>query len=225
MSLRPTRRSTTRALQKQKTREHVYTTAMRLFDAHGYEQVGIDDVVRASGVARGTFYFHFPTKEDVLLEAVRRGEGLIVERLAGLRATARLRRVLTATVLAFIEAWGERRELLPHAGAVALRRIAGVRAESDRDPLRLELGRRVQQAQERGELRSPLPGGMLADIFLLHVFAALMTWSTTGEPAADVLVAGVVELFFGGVEGLGRAGRVTPSRARARSRRAGGPPR
>jgi AcrR family transcriptional regulator len=194
-----------RAAQKQRTREHLYETAMGLFARQGYEVVNVDDIVRAAEVSRGTFYFHFPAKEDVLVEAIRQGEALILRRLAELGASVRLRPLLTATVHGFIEAWDGRRELLPHAGAVALRRVAGVTVEREGDPLRLELGRRVAEAQRQGELRSPLPGPMLADIFLLDVFAALMSWSTTGTPPVEVLVPGVVELFFGGIRGLARA--------------------
>lgn len=197
-------RALTREQQKRETRAHIYATAMGLFEARGYEAVNVDEIVRATGLARGTFYFHFPTKEDVLLEAVRAGERLILARISALGEGAPVRAVLTRTIEAFLEAWQPRRALLPYAGAVSLRRIASVREESEADPLRRELGRRVADARDRGELSSPLPGEMLADVFLLQVFAALMTWSTTGQPEVDVMKPALVELFFGGVTGLGK---------------------
>lgn len=199
-----------RTAQKQRTREQLYAAAMTLFDEHGYEGVNIDDVVRKTGVARGTFYFHFPTKDDVLLEAVRRGEALILARVAALPAGTPLAKTLETVVAAFAEAWGERRALLPYAGAVSLRRIASVADERDHDPLRVDIGRRMEAAQAKGELRSPLPGGMLADVFLLNVFAALMTWAARGEPPLDVLLPGVVALFFHGIEGLAGSGGGAP---------------
>ena len=36
----------------------------------------------AAGVAHGTFYFHFPTKEHVLLELERREEARVATELA-----------------------------------------------------------------------------------------------------------------------------------------------
>lgn len=209
----------TRQQQKERTRELVYATAMGLFDARGYEAVSVDDVVRATQLARGTFYFHFPTKEDVLLEAVRRGEALILARVAALGDGAPVRQVLETTIDAFLEAWEARRALLPYAGAVSLRRIASVREESASDPLRLELGRRVAAAGARGELSSPLPGEMLADVFLLQVFAALMTWSTTGQPSVEVMRPGIVSLFFFGVTGVGLAPPDSPAPALRRAAR------
>ena len=35
----------------------------------GFSNAQIDRIVERAGVARGTFYFHFPTKEHVLVEA------------------------------------------------------------------------------------------------------------------------------------------------------------
>jgi AcrR family transcriptional regulator len=191
--------ATRRAQQKEATREQIYAVAMRLFDARGYEEVNIDEIVTASGVARGTFYFHFPRKDDLLLEAIRRGEEIIVGRMAAVSRSRTLRRVLEATTDAFAEVWGGRRALLPHAGAVALRRIAEVTAERAKDPLRLELVKHVARAIETGELRSPLPAQMLADVFLLDVFAALMAWAAAGEPSLDVVMPAVIDLFLHGV--------------------------
>ena len=43
----------------------------RLFSEHPVDAVAIDDIVRAAGVAKGSFYKHFPDK-DALLAAVAR---------------------------------------------------------------------------------------------------------------------------------------------------------
>jgi len=194
------RMASRRLLQKEATREHIYVQAMALFDERGYEHVNIDDIVQRCRVARGTFYFHFPRKDDVLLEAVRRGEQLIVARMAELRRQP-LRSVLAATTGGFAEVWGQRRALLPHAGAVALRRIASVEREREAEPLRLELARHVEDAVASGELRSAMPGQILADIFLLDVFAALMSWAVIGQPSLDLVMAAVIDLFLHGVQG------------------------
>ncbi|MFI5299145.1 MAG: TetR/AcrR family transcriptional regulator [Polyangiales bacterium] len=196
--------STLRDEQKEGTRDRLYSVAMRLFQRRGYDNVSIDDVVRASKVARGTFYFHYPKKDDVLLEAIRRGETQIVAHLRALRAPHTLERSLKATTDAFAEVWGDRRELLSHAGSVALRRIASVPTERDVDPLRLELTTHLARAIDVGELATVLPPAILADTFLLQVFAGLMAWSAMGEPALEVMMPAVVDLFLNGAKGFGR---------------------
>ena len=53
----------------------------------------VNAIVAAAGVAHGTFYFHFPTKEHVLLELERREEARIAADFARfLDGTARPRR-------------------------------------------------------------------------------------------------------------------------------------
>ena len=210
--------TTRRAEQKQATRARLFDIAMRLFDQKGYEAVNIDDIVRASKVARGTFYFHFATKEDVLYEAVRRGERDIIVRMVA-AADRSFRDVLRATCDGFAAAWGGRRALLVQAGMVGLRRTIGTARLREEEPLRLELVPHVERALAKGELRSILPAQMLADVFLLNVFAALMAWAPEGEPSLDVVMPGVVDLFLRGAEGFGAPLRSVKKKAKPRARR------
>jgi AcrR family transcriptional regulator len=211
-------RVTRRTAQKEATRAHLFDVAMRLFEKQGYDAVNIDDIVQASGVARGTFYFHFATKEDVLFEAVRRGENEIAMRMASV-AERPFRQVLVATCQGFAAAWGNRRELLVQAGMVGLGRTIRSASARDQEPLRLELVRHVERALAKGELRSTLPPQILADVFLLNVFAALMAWAPVGEPSLDVVMPGVIDLFLRGAEGFGTRARSTSPARPARKRR------
>jgi AcrR family transcriptional regulator len=191
--------ATRRDLQKQATREQLFTRAMELFEERGYDDVNIDDIVTACQVARGTFYFHFPKKDDLLYEAIKRGEAHIIAKMAAVPPDRPLVEVLTATTDGFADHWGHRPTLLPHAGAVAIRRIAAVADERDNEPLRVELVKHVERAVQSGELRSPLPSQMMADVFLLDVFAALMAWAATQSPPLPVVMQGVIGLFLHGV--------------------------
>jgi AcrR family transcriptional regulator len=48
-------------------RERILATAKELFFYQGYRATGINEVIAKSGVAKATFYNHFPTKEDLCL--------------------------------------------------------------------------------------------------------------------------------------------------------------
>jgi AcrR family transcriptional regulator len=48
-------------------RERILSTAFALFYAHGIRGVGIDRIIAESGVAKATFYKHFPAKDDLVL--------------------------------------------------------------------------------------------------------------------------------------------------------------
>lgn len=68
-----------RQAQRLETRQRVYDAAMAEFKRSGVADADIAAIISAAGVARGTFYFHFPTKEHVLEEIERD----LVTRLAG----------------------------------------------------------------------------------------------------------------------------------------------
>src|SRR6266436_2144662 len=56
-----------RERKKQKTRESIQRTALRLFEKQGYEETTIEEVAAAAEISPSTFFNYFPTKEDVVL--------------------------------------------------------------------------------------------------------------------------------------------------------------
>ena len=54
------------------TRTRILRLSAELFAARGYHGTGLAELLQAVGVARGGFYHHFRSKEDVLLEIVAR---------------------------------------------------------------------------------------------------------------------------------------------------------
>ncbi|HAT55119.1 MAG TPA: hypothetical protein DCW31_07770 [Lactobacillus sp.] len=58
---------TSRQATTEATRMKLIETADRLIKLHGYENVSVEDITDASGVAKGTFYRHFKRKEDIIL--------------------------------------------------------------------------------------------------------------------------------------------------------------
>lgn len=47
-------------------RAELIDAALELFSADGYEKTMIIDIVKKAGVAKGTFFYYFPTKEAIL---------------------------------------------------------------------------------------------------------------------------------------------------------------
>ena len=48
-------------------RDRLLQTATRLFYAEGIHTVGVDRVIAEAGVAKATFYKHFPSKDDLVV--------------------------------------------------------------------------------------------------------------------------------------------------------------
>ena len=53
-------------------REHIIQTAARLFHEQGYNLTGINQVIEEAGVAKASLYYHFPSKEDLCVEYLKR---------------------------------------------------------------------------------------------------------------------------------------------------------
>ncbi|MER5634582.1 TetR/AcrR family transcriptional regulator [Streptomyces nitrosporeus] len=64
----------TRERQKQATREALIAAAHELFTRESYGAVGAEAIARAAGVTRATFYLHFRSKAEVVVELMRRIE-------------------------------------------------------------------------------------------------------------------------------------------------------
>ena len=52
------------------TRERLIDTTQRLLWSDGYAGVSVDRICKEAGVKKGSFYHFFPSKEDLVLEAL-----------------------------------------------------------------------------------------------------------------------------------------------------------
>ena len=52
-------------------RTQILDTAAKLFIEKGYYETSVSNIVKECGVAQGTFYYYFKTKEEIFDEAVR----------------------------------------------------------------------------------------------------------------------------------------------------------
>jgi AcrR family transcriptional regulator len=83
------------------TRLRLFAAGAELFATQGYHATSVEQIARRAGVAKGTFFLHFPTKDALVTELVRLQVRFVArerERLLaeGAAPTARLR----ATVMA-----------------------------------------------------------------------------------------------------------------------------
>ena len=58
--------TTRRKIKGAATKNTIFETAGELFTLHGFNDVSVDDIVRAAGVSKGTFYVHFESKDALI---------------------------------------------------------------------------------------------------------------------------------------------------------------
>jgi AcrR family transcriptional regulator len=78
-----------RAAARDERRQQLIDAAKDVFAQKGYHATTVDDVTRAAGVAKGTFYLYFSEKREVYYEVVRAFLRLIKE--AGLSVAREVR--------------------------------------------------------------------------------------------------------------------------------------
>lgn len=189
-----------REQQRLETRRRVFEAAIEVFRRDGVQECRIEDIATIAGVSRGTFYFHFPTKDAVLAEFLGEAEAEFVERVAALPDTATIEEVVDATALAIATSWSSDPRLFVEVGLVALRRTAdSLQSREAAYGIREELARRFEVSAERGELMQGVPPQSLADLILASFFAVAMGW-TQNHPtiSLDAALQGAGYLFLHG---------------------------
>jgi AcrR family transcriptional regulator len=83
------------------TRLRLFTAGAELLAAQGYHATSVEQITRRAGVAKGTFFLHFPTKDALVTELVRLQVRFVARERARLVAEGAAPAVrLRATVMA-----------------------------------------------------------------------------------------------------------------------------
>ena len=54
----------------ERTKCELTDIAYRLFTANGYENTSVDEIIRQAGIAKGTFYYHYDSKDQILEDVI-----------------------------------------------------------------------------------------------------------------------------------------------------------
>ena len=194
----PTRRRPRRDQQRAATRQRIYEAALTAFRRDGVDRADVDEIARKAGVARATFYNHFPTKDHVLAAWVQITEARVITEAVKLEATG-LGDVLHRVAELLAEEWERAPELLPGVALVIVR--AGCSTSGARGiPGAWALVGHFRAAGERGEVDGRLAPHALSALFLANLLAvavAVQGYTPRGELRGSLAAA--VRVFLDGV--------------------------
>jgi AcrR family transcriptional regulator len=165
-----------RETKRLQTRERLMGAAIAEFKRAGMAEADVGAIVAAAGVAHGTFFFHFPTKEHVLLELEQREEERIAKQLARAKGSAH---DLTSTLGEAVRlVMGLERRL----GAVLFKDFLALHFsqtrpadESRQHPVIVEVAQEIEYAQKAGDVAPDVNPVNSAVFFLLGLYALLTT--------------------------------------------------
>ncbi len=190
-----------RELKKREKRERLLNASLALFREKGYEQTRVADITRAAGVAKGTFFNYFPTKERVLLAL---GEQML----------GRLGRVDSNEIFQQRSTRGKVKAMF-HALAAGLdtdRALVkemvyrGLRLPDLVDNSRAQLDFRamlillIEQGKRKEEIRQDVDAAFVADALYTLYFQQIVLWcSQDFQTSLPDQLDRVVDLIFDGI--------------------------
>src|ERR1700704_5024925 len=187
-----TGRLSAREAKRLQTRERLLGAAVAEFKRSGMTKADVGAIVSAAGVAHGTFFFHFPTKEHVLLELERREEERIANQFGRyLESTHDLASTLKEAVRLVL---GLERRL----GVALFKDFLALHfsqtrppAEDGKDhPVIVLVAQEIEHARARGDVDADVNPMNSAVFFLLGLYALLTTthdWPTRSATLDDYL--------------------------------------
>ncbi|MBW2417427.1 MAG: TetR/AcrR family transcriptional regulator [Deltaproteobacteria bacterium] len=189
-----------RGARSLRTREKIYAAALAEFRRTGFARANVERIVAGAGVARGTFYAHFPGKEYVLHEMQRRCEvGIIARCVSGAPpGPTSARAFLERFTEAILDEFAEHEDPTLLREMLALHFLEPAQIETDSDPLLKHVAEFFRDAATAGNIRGDIPAQQLAQLFVVCVGSTLLQTSGTLE---DMRAAGrdLVSVFLRGL--------------------------
>lgn len=163
-----------RAGKKERTREEIYRSAMRLFAESDYDNVTIEDICSAAGIAKATFFLHFAGKSALIAAFNEEVTRSLTERLAGHKGSAEEELLLLVSVLR--EAWEVNAPVMHKMLRDFLDQPALVSKAAAVNESVLDLVTRIiERGQKRGEFMTSCPPEAAA-VALVAAWGAFTAW-------------------------------------------------
>lgn len=191
-----------RERKREQTASHLAATAFRLFEAHGFESVAMEQIAAEADVAKGTLYNYFPVKEALLAHQFRTE---IASGMAALHPALAQHASFGVRMANLIKAsayWNtSRRKYLPHY----LRfRLSEIGVPSSPDPAHRSgthhiLERLFSDGQRQGQVRTDIAATELAWLFEFMCVGAVMVWLGRSEDSLERHFSLALEVLLSGV--------------------------
>jgi AcrR family transcriptional regulator len=189
-----------REANKRSKRQRLLHASLRLFREKGFENTTVAEITAAAGVAKGTFFNYFPTKEDVLLALGEQTLGklqLNFQAVSGRESTCGKIKAIFAALAAGLDA---DRELVREMVYRGLRLPDLVDRQRARLDFRATLVLLLNHGQRLGEVRRDVDIYFVADVLYTLYFQQVVTWcSNDFRTSLPDQLNQMVDLVFAGI--------------------------
>jgi TetR/AcrR family fatty acid metabolism transcriptional regulator len=192
--------------QRQERADLILLAAEAVFMEKGYHDASMDDIAARVGVAKGTVYLHFPSKQDLVFALFEREMELFLNTViqsatSSLPVRARLERILYHV---YGELPGQRIQLLLSlSSSMDVRKNFLERKEQLRnrmDEISIRISALFEEGKEAGEFETSLPTAVMVSAFfgLLspHAYQRLLN---TKQLSPEELATHLGRIYFQGI--------------------------
>ncbi|MBN2659484.1 MAG: TetR/AcrR family transcriptional regulator [Spirochaetales bacterium] len=183
-----------------RTKQRIISSSIELIHGKGIENVTLNDICSASGIAQGTFYHHFKSMDGILLEIIR-GEGeeisALMESIEELSASEKLETLLK-TLFRYYEQKGK--EIVSQLYRLELKPEGGPSIIEEYLPIRPLIDRVIRKGQESGEFSKGESPDFLCSLLTSQIIFQSFLWIRSPCDAsfssfADKAVEPVIKLI------------------------------
>jgi AcrR family transcriptional regulator len=197
------KQATSRKEQGLKTRQKIYETSLELFTARGYENVSVDEICEEVGVSKGAFYFHFQSKDQVILEQFKAIDELFAgayDKISGQESGIPKLRQMWVNSTRFIELIGLQAVQVIFHEEIRPGREASYLASKERPNYKITESL-IREAQENGIIRTDIDAEELAETIITCWRGLVYDWclssgrldlKRSGDRMFDVIIEGAI---------------------------------
>jgi AcrR family transcriptional regulator len=187
--------------QKAETKERLYRAALSLFAERGLAATTVEDITQAAGVAKGTFFNYFRTKEQVFSVLIETQLGNVLAAAAEApQAGPSTKAILHRLFLRNAEEFG-RGAILTRAlfSSIFLNEAAREITAHGMSEGRRGLAKIIALGQQRGEMRADRKPDSIAFAFQQALFGTAVVWAIQGGGKLATRLDASFENFWAGV--------------------------
>ncbi|MDN7246730.1 TetR/AcrR family transcriptional regulator [Planococcus shenhongbingii] len=173
-----------------------------LFEQKGFSETSIQDIVDVLGVTKGTFYYYFPSKEQLLMDIHSNYIDDLLRRQEAIQETEMYNREKLQAIVELLI--GDIQDHGPSARVFfrEMRHLASENAEKvkkKREQFRLNIEKLISQGIEEGEFRNEMPPDIVAFAILGVTNWSYQWFNPNGEISAERLAAIYSDLILNGI--------------------------
>lgn len=192
--------------QRQEREQMILRAASELLAERGYHDMSLEEIATRVGIAKGTIYLHFASKDDLVIALLKQGFNYYLQALDdALDRTGTPREKLMAVIELFtsgISSQGYQNFLPMMQNPAIITRMAELRAEMRQkwDAPRRRLSEVIDQGKAAGDFDSALPTSMIAALLmsLANPHSRHQLEEENGLTSAEI-AAHVGRFFFKGI--------------------------